>query len=348
MEPGTVQVFSNKKRMLALLGLFALLGMTASTAMVCGSYDISMAGVVQTVWHHLHPGLDPSNLGRFQDTIVWKIRLPRVLMATGVGAALATAGAVFQGCFRNPLVDPYILGVSSGAAFGAGLGIVFPGFFLSVQSFAFIFGVTAVIVSYLLARIGDEVPLVTLILSGVIVDSLFSALVGVLKYLATDSTLRTIVFWIMGGFYHSSWADVRLVVPIVILSFLVIWSQGWKLNVLSMGDEEARALGLDPGLHKTLLITLATLITAVSVSSVGVIAWVGLMMPHATRMLIGTDNRFLIPAAALLGAVYMIVCDTLARTLVSAEIPVTIITSILGAPYLFYLIKTRGRALAGV
>ncbi len=273
--------------------------------------------------------------------------MPRVLLAIIVGAALATSGAVFQGCFRNPLVEPYILGVSSGAAFGAALGIVYPHIFFSIQISAFIFASIAVIAAYTLARTRGQTPIVTLILGGIIIGSIFSALVSILKYTANDSSLREIVFWLMGGFYYATWDDVAIIVPIVSLSFLVLWMYGWKLNILSMGDEEAQALGINPEKSKMIVIALATLITAVAVSTVGIIAWVGLMMPHATRMILGPDHRFVIPSAAMLGGIYLIICDTLARTLTTSEIPVGIITSILGAPYLFYLLRTKGSSLIG-
>lgn len=273
--------------------------------------------------------------------------MPRILLAISVGGALAIAGAVFQAVFRNPLVEPYILGVSSGAAFGAALGIVFPLVFFSIQLSAFAFGAFAVVLAYSLARVRGETPIITLILAGVIIGSIFSALVSLLKYMADDTALREIVFWLMGGFYYATWNDVFLLVPAVLASFVVLWGLGWKLNILSMGDEEARTLGVNPEKYKFIVIAFATGITAFSVSLVGIIAWVGLMMPHASRMILGPDNRFVIPASLMMGGCYMIICDTLARTLTTAEIPVGILASILGAPYLCYLIRHKGRVIFG-
>jgi iron complex transport system permease protein len=264
-----------------------------------------------------------------------------------VGIALAISGAVFQGCFRNPLVEPYILGISSGAAFGAALGIVVPGFFLSGQILAFIFAFSAVAIAYSLARTRGETPVIMLILAGIIIGSVFSAFVGILKYVAEDSALREIVFWLMGGFYYAGWNDIVLITPIMVICFSIIWVHSWKLNILSIGDDEAKAMGVNPETYKLLFILFATLSTAVAVSSVGIIAWVGLMMPHAARMIIGPDHRFLIPTASIFGAIYLIVCDTIARTLVNAEIPIGIITSIIGAPYLFYLLRSRGASAFG-
>lgn len=339
--------FSEIHKILILLALLALLVITVGVAITFGAYNISVFDVYRIVMAHVSPFGDFSDITRLHNTIVWELRIPRVLLAVVVGTALATAGAVFQGCFRNPLVEPFILGVSSGAAFGAALGIVFVDFFLSIQFSAFLFGSLAVAMAYFLAHVRNETPIVTLILSGVVIGSIFEAMVSILKYTASDAALREIVFWLMGGFYYATWNDVYLLVPIIVPSFLIMWALGWKLNILSMGDDEARALGVNPEKYKLVLIVLATLITSLAVSTVGIIAWVGLMMPHATRMMLGPDHRYVIPAAALLGGSYLLVCDTLARTLTSSEIPVGIITSILGAPYLFYLLRTRGSAILG-
>ena len=339
--------FSEIRKMLILLALFLLLITAVGVAITFGAYNISVTDVYRIVMAHLTPFGDLSSVTKLHNTIVWELRIPRVLLAVTVGTALATAGAVFQGCFRNPLVEPYILGISSGAAFGAAMGIVFSDFLLSIQLSAFIFGSLAVAMAYFLARVRKETPIVTLILAGVIIGSVFSAMVSILKYVATDAALREIVFWLMGGFYYATWNDVSLLVPIIIPSFLIMWALGWKLNILSMGDDEARALGVNPEKYKFVLITLATLVTSLAVSTVGIIAWVGLMMPHATRMMLGPDHRYVIPASAMLGGAYLLVCDTMARTLTTAEIPVGIITSILGAPYLFYLLRTRGKAMLG-
>ncbi|HON81500.1 MAG TPA: iron ABC transporter permease [Methanoregulaceae archaeon] len=341
------EFFSEKKKILVLAALFIILSLSAGVAMVAGAYSISPHEVYVTILAHFTPFYDLSQISNLHNTIIWNIRLPRVLLAIFVGIALGVAGAVYQGVFRNPLVEPYILGASSGAAFGAALGIVFPMIFHSVQIPAFIFGATAVAGAYLLARVRGETPIVTLILSGVVIGSIFSAFVSILKYTATDTALREIVFWLMGGFYYATWKDVFTIGPVVLGSFLILWWLGWKLNILSMGDEEAKGLGINPERYKLVVISLATLITAFAVSLVGIIAWVGLMMPHAARMLLGPDNRYVIPCAAMMGGFYLILCDTLARTLTTSEIPVGIITSILGAPYLCYLLRNKGRVIFG-
>jgi iron complex transport system permease protein len=339
--------FQEKSKILIIGTLFLLLIVAAAIALTRGAYNIPFSDVYNTFFTRLNPVGDISNLNNLYNVIIWDIRLPRILLATFVGIALAISGGVFQGCFRNPLVEPYILGVSSGAAFGASLGIVFPSFGLSVQIAAFLFGSLAVFGAYLLARVRGETPIIMLILAGVIIGSIFSALVSILKYLAADTALREIVFWLMGGFYYTNWDDVALIAPVVIVCFLIIWLMSWKLNVLSMGDEEARTLGVNPEGYKAVFIIIATLVTAISVSAVGIIAWVGLMMPHAARMLLGPDHRFMLPAAAMMGGIYLIICDTLARTLTSSEIPIGILASILGAPYLMYLLRNKGRVSFG-
>ena len=338
--------FSEYKKILILIAIAALLCASALIAVVMGTYDISITDVYRTILTHITFG-DTSNITKLLNTIIWEIRVPRVLLNIFVGGSLAIAGAVFQGVFRNPLVEPYILGVSSGAAFGAAMGIVFPAIFFSVQLSAFIFGSLAVAIAYTLARVRGETPIVTLILAGVIIGSIFSAFVSLLKYISDDTALREIVFWLMGGFYYATWNDVLMIAPLVTGGFLILWALGWKLNILSMGDNEARTLGVNPEKYKFIVVTIATAITAFAVSLVGIIAWVGLMMPHASRMILGPDNRYIIPASFMMGGIYLIMCDTLARTITSSEIPVGIITSILGAPYLCYLLRNKGRVIFG-
>ncbi|MFW5753350.1 MAG: FecCD family ABC transporter permease [Marinilabiliaceae bacterium] len=330
-----------EKRFFIIAGLLGLLLASITFALVIGACNIDISKVYKVLMVHLIPGGDMDGINKLHNTLVWEIRLPRILLSVGVGTALALAGGVFQGCFRNPLVEPYILGASSGAAFGAALVIVFPTSFISLQTSAFVCASIAVFLAYLLARVRGETPIVNLILAGVIIGSIFSALVSILKYISDEAGLREIVFWLMGGFYYAVWADVFRIVPIVIVSFGMLWYFSWKLNILSMGDEEARTLGVNPEWHKFIFILVATLITAVSVSAVGIIAWVGLMMPHAARMILGADHRFMLPGAAIMGGIYMVLCDTLARTLVHTEIPVGIISSIIGAPYLIYLLRSK-------
>jgi len=329
-----------------ILTLFALLSALAVGTILVGTYAISLKDVYRVVATHVTGG-DVSALDRLFNTVIWEIRIPRILLVMLVGCALASSGAVYQGAFRNPLVEPFILGVSAGASLGAALSIVYPRIFFNAQLGAFIFALLAVFLAYLSARADGKTPVVTLILAGVIINTLFQALVSIMKYVADDQALRAIVFWTMGGFYYGAWGDIRTLAPPISICFIAAWLLGWRLNVLSMGEEEARSMGVDPDLFKLVLIILATVMTAVAVSAVGIIAWVGLMMPHVVRMLLGPDNRFVVPGSALLAGIFLLICDTLARTLTTAEIPVSIITSILGAPFLFHLLRTKGRFIYG-
>jgi iron complex transport system permease protein len=316
-----IETFSERRKIIIIGILFTILIISGLVVITLGAYNISIFGVYGVILTHLNPAGDINTIEKLHNTIVWDIRLPRILLAVSVGIALASAGAVFQGCFRNPLVEPYILGVSAGAAFGASLGIVFPQIFLSIQISAFIFGSIAVFAAYTLARVQGQTPIVTLILAGMIIGSIFMAMVSILKYISDDIALN--------------------------YRFFVLWYMSWILNILSMGDEEARALGVNPERSKLIVVAMATLIAAISVSAVGIIAWVGLMMPHAARMILGPDHRFMLPAAAIMGGIYLLLCDTIARTLTTAEIPVGIIASILGAPYLIYLIRNKSKIIVG-
>ncbi len=312
-------------------------------AVTVGAYRIPLTDVARVAASRFGLGGGGSDV---QETVVVDIRLTRIVLAVVVGAALSTSGAVYQGVFRNPLVEPYILGVSSGAAFGAGLSVMFdvPG---SLQVLAFTFGLLAVVLTYRLARVRGQLPTVTLVLAGVIIGSLFSALFSIFQYLGSNEQLRRLVFWILGGLHRATWDEVRWVAPVVLFGVLLIWRWAWSLNVLTLGDDEAAALGVPVERTRRVLIALATAVTALVVSLSGIIAWVGLMVPHAARMIIGPDHRYLIPLSAMLGAAFVIVCDTVARTLTTGEVPIGIVTSIVGAPYLIYLLRTRLVAVSG-
>ncbi|HSP91349.1 MAG TPA: iron ABC transporter permease [Vicinamibacterales bacterium] len=327
---------------LAVMGTVLLAG--SLLALTIGTYDIPVADLPGL----LAPGPGDGGAGAsVASAVVWNLRIPRILLAGLVGAALAASGAVFQASFRNPLVEPYILGVSSGAAFGAALGMVVPQFPLSVQLAAFLGALASVGLVHLLARSRGDAPIVTLVLSGVIVGSMFAAGVSLLKYFSDDTALREIVFWLMGGFYFASWRDVAIAGPVVLVATMAMMAGGWTLNVLSMGDHEAETLGVNPRRARPVLLAAATLATAVSVAAAGIVPWIGLMTPHAVRLLLGPDNRLVVPGSALLGAVMLLACDTAARSLTSSEIPVGIITALAGGPFLAYLVRQRTAGLFG-
>lgn len=332
-----------RRRVALLLASAVLVPVVGLVSIMVGAYVIPVGDVLTVIGARL--GLTGA-ADSLHDSVVWDLRLTRALLAGAVGAALAASGAAFQGTFRNPLVEPYILGVSAGAAFGAGLSVMFDVPF-SLQVMAFVFGTVAVWLTYNLSRVRGERPTVTLILAGVIVGSFFSAIFALFQYVGTDEQLRRLVFWVLGGFYRATWQDVAVVVPATVVGCLLLWRFGWRLNILSLGDDEARSLGVNPEPLRRGIIALATALTALAVSVSGIIAWVGLLVPHAARLLVGPDNRFVIPLSATMGAVFVMVCDDIARTIHTGEVPIGIITSILGAPYLIYLLRTRAAHLGG-
>lgn len=331
-------------RKIIIIALLAALFVAIFFAITSGNSELSLTTICNIILFKL-TGYNMDSISARDIAIVWNMRLPRILMAILAGIALATAGTLYQGCFRNPLVEPFILGASSGASFGASLAIVLPSLFLPIQISAFLFALLAVAIAYILARQKGEINTVGLVLSGVIIGSVFSALVSIMKYLSEDTQLREITFWMMGGLYHASWGDISINTIVILLCFIIAWIFAWKLNLLSIGDEESKSLGINPDQYKTLFIIIATLMTAICVSSVGIIAWVGLMMPHAARLLVGPDNRFVIPIASLCGAIYLLICDTTARTLTTGEIPIRIITSIIGAPFLIWILRAKSGRL---
>ncbi len=272
--------------------------------------------------------------GASEQTVVFQIRLPRVIAAMLVGGGLALAGASFQGLFRNPLVSPDILGVAAGAGFGAALGILLSGNPWVVQVSAFVFGIVAVAVTYGIGRIYHNSSTLVLVLAGIIVGSLFSALLALTKYVADPyDTLPAIVFWLMGSLSAVSNADIIAVAPPILLGSLCLFLIRWRINLLSVGEEEAQALGLDTKKMTVVLIVASTVVTASAVCISGIVGWVGLVVPHIGRMLVGPDFKKLIPVSAVLGGSFLLIVDDIARTLTATEIPLGILTALIGAPF---------------
>lgn len=278
-------------------------------------------------------------------TVIWQLRLPRAVAAAFVGASLAVSGAAFQGVFRNPLVNSGILGVSNGAAFGAALAIVALGGGTYTYILAFAFAVLAVFMSSLAGRVYGSAPTVTLVLGGVVVSALFGSLTSLLKYVADPYTeLPAITFWMMGSLASVNYSHLVAAIPMVVGMGLV-WLCRWKINALSMGDKEALALGVDTRLYKLLIIGGATLCTAAAVCISGSIGWIGLVIPHIGRMIVGNDNTRLVPVSMSLGACFLVLVDLLSRNIGGSEVPLGILTSLVGTPFFIYLLKkTKGGA----
>jgi len=281
--------------------------------------------------------------------VVELIRLPRILMAVLIGAGLAVAGASLQGIFRNPLVGPQIIGVSSGASFGGVLAILLFESQVWTIGLAFVFGLAAVFIVYFMSRIDGRSPVLTLVLAGVVTSAFFSALVSLVKYLADPyDKLPAIVFWLMGSLATVTHQKLLIACVPVLLAGAALYLMAFRINVLSLGDEEAEALGIRVGINRWLVLICVTMISSALVSVCGVIGWVGLVVPHIGRMVVGPDHRVLLPASALFGAIYLLVIDDLARTLTPAEIPIGIITAVIGAPVFGYLLKrTQARGWGG-
>ncbi len=280
-------------------------------------------------------------------TVVLDLRLPRLLLAVLVGVCLALSGAIMQALFHNSLADPYILGVSSGAALGAVaammLGALAVVAAVSVPALAFVGALLVVFVVYALAQRGGRVQTGTLLLTGIAVGSLISALTSFLM-MVMDEDLRTVLFWLLGGLSGRSWPAVGTILPAAVVGLACALVAVRALNLLLLGDETAASLGLNLQLAKRLLLALASLLAAAAVAVSGIIAFVGLVVPHVTRLLVGPDHRTLVPISALLGALLMVLADTLARTVLApTELPLGIITSALGCPFFLYLLRTQGR-----
>ena len=279
------------------------------------------------------------------ETILFDIRLPRVVLAALVGSALATSGATYQGLLRNPLADPYLIGVSAGAGLGATIAIVFS--FGAIALCAFVGAIGATVLIYALARTGGRTTPTTLILAGVALGAFLSAITSFLMFHG-DSAFRTqqIIAWMMGSFSLSSWQDVAVMLPYLGIGWLVLYLNARVLNVLQLGDTQAQQLGVPVERVTMILVAAASLITAAAVATSGIIGFVGLIVPHAVRLVWGPDHRFLLPMSALIGATFLIIADTLARTLLSpSELPVGIITAFCGAPFFLYLLRRNKETL---
>lgn len=324
-----------------LLSFFVSMGM--------GRYDIPIEKLAAFLsWDFFGFGVQPAD-SELYSNIIFDIRMPRILAAALVGAALSVAGGAFQAMFVNPLVSPGILGVLAGASFGAALGIMISEEWFMVQLLAFAFGFAAVLIAIGVANIYKETSSKTilLVLGGVISSALFSALLSVVKYTADPyNKLPAIVYWLMGSFGAVDKHTAFIVFIPMTLGIVILSLMGKYLNVLSLGDDDAKALGIRVGLVRIAAIFFATLISALTVVVAGMIGWVGLIIPHIARFLVGPDNRLLLPMCALLGGAFLVVVDTLCRTAMSVEIPVGIATSLIGIPIFIIALKGAKKGFA--
>lgn len=317
-----------------------LLGLAVIGAFALGRFPVGPGDIIGSIWAWLSGR--PSDLPPQVETVIWNIRGPRVLAAILCGAALAVAGAAFQGLFRNPLVSPDILGASSGAALGAVIGIYLSLGLLAIQLAAFVGGLVAVGAVYAVGstiRRGD--PVLVLVLTGVVVGSLLGAGIGLIKYWADPyNQLPAITFWLLGSLAGTARPDLLPLLGPVLVGTGVLLALRWRMNVMSLPEEEARALGLATGPLRIAIVAAATLVTAASVAAAGIIGWVGLVVPHLARFLVGPDFSRLLPTAAILGGGYLLAIDTLARTAAPVETPLGILTAVIGTPFFIWLLAS--------
>jgi len=281
-------------------------------------------------------------------TVLLNVRLPRIIGALIVGAVLSVAGTAYQGLFRNPMVSPDILGVSSGAGFGASLAITLSLSLIGIQLMAFAFSMLAVFLALFVSKIisKNHDKILMLVLSGMVTAAIFNALISLMKYIAdSDSKLPDITFWLMGSLASITFDEIKVVLPLVTIGIVPMLLLGWKLNVLSFGDEEAKALGVNTGRLRLIIICCATLITASVVCIAGLIGWIGLIIPHFSRFLVGPNHKYLLPASCLSGSIFMLLVDDVARSATSLEIPLGILISLIGAPlFLVFLSKSTKKS----
>lgn len=327
------------------LVVFGILGVAvlAMASMAIGKYSVPPSAILRVLFAGLtggQPDVDP-----IQQTVIWNVRLPRVIAGLLIGAALAAAGATYQGLFRNPLVSPDILGVSAGASLGAVLAIFLKMPVPVIQFTSFCSGLLAVAAVYAVgAAVRGRDPVLTLVLAGIAIGAVVGAGISLIKILADPyDQLPAITYWLLGSLTAVTRADVDSILPPMLIGLLPLVLLRWRMNVMTLGDDEAQTLGVDTRLTRVALIVGATLITAASVSIAGIVGWVGLVIPHVARLLVGPDFRRLLPAAIMLGGGYMLVVDTLARSVALTEIPLGILTAVVGAPFFLWLLASGKR-----
>ncbi|HDP70060.1 MAG TPA: iron ABC transporter permease [Actinobacteria bacterium] len=332
--------------------LLILLGGVMLLAASMGAVSIPLTATLRIVASKIFDiriSLDEGTINTYE-TILFKVRFARVVLAVFVGIALSVSGVVYQGIFKNPMADPYIIGVSSGAALGATIAaIIFKGLgvlgFSLVPVFAFIGATTTVFFVYNLARTGTKVPVATLLLAGVAIGALLHAATSFVMVFGTKD-LHFIIFWLMGGFSSKNWDHVMVMLPFLVVGLPLIFYFSRDLNLLLLGEERAQQLGIEAERIKKILIVVASLLAASAVAVSGIIGFVGLIVPHMVRLVTGPDHRFLIPCSALFGASFVVFSDLLARTLMApTEIPLGVITALFGAPFFIYLLKRSKRGL---
>lgn len=321
--------------------LIAGLLLAAIVSLCMGQYEVSASDVVSIVFSNVIP-VD----GDWTDTmyrVVMYSRFPRIIAAIAVGGALSLAGAAYQGVFRNPLVSPDLLGVSNGACVGAAISIIWGLGYVGNVILAFFGGLLAVAITVLFPSLINKKSTIALVLSGVIVGGFFSSILGLLKYVAdADTELAEITYWQLGSLAKIKNESLYIILPIMVISGLIIYLLRWRINVISLGDSESKALGINLQKERGIIILCSTMLTASAICISGTIGWIGLIMPHLARLIVGQDNTKVIPVSTVISAIFLIVVDTTARNLTGAEIPLSIITGFIGTPFFaFVLVRQK-------
>lgn len=306
-----------------------------------GRYPVKFFEVIKVIVDRIFYGIVSDSV---QSTIIWNIRIPRVLCAMLVGSGISTSGALFQGLLKNPMVSPDILGATQASAFGSAFGILMYFNFFEITLLSFSLGILSVFVTYTLSKIFRSDRILGLILTGMMIGSLFSSLISFVKLVAdTENQLPSITYWLMGSLASVKMIDFKFIFFPIVIGLIVSNLYKIEINIFTMGEEEAKTLGLNTEKIRFIIIFFATLMTASSVAVTGIIGWIGLVIPHFSRLIFGDDYRFVIPASGLLGASFLLVVDILCRNITTSEIPIGIVTSFIGAPIFLYLIYKKGR-----
>jgi len=352
-EPSIETTYLKKfaKWAFTIVVLSIILLFSMGVAVAIGPMQISIDKSIKIILHKipLFQNFIDAQWTPTEESVIVQLRLPRVLSAVIVGIALSIAGAAFQCLFRNPMADPYVLGVASGAGFGASLAMVLKlgfsviGAIYSIPLMASVGAISTVFLVYGIARTGGELPVLRLLLTGIAVSSFFSALISVMLALAGED-LHAVCMWLLGGFSLSRWEFIHVAAPTVLAGFVVLYAFARDFNIMLLGEEQAKQLGVEIERVKKTVLIVASVITAVSVSISGIIGFIGLIIPHMMRILVGPDHRILLPSSALTGASVLVICDTVARNVIRpVSLPTGVITTLLGCPFFIYLLKRSGK-----
>ena len=321
---------------------FLLIFMPIFTALIClgiGRYNISFKNTVSIIlskFNNLSVDINEYN-------IIFNVRIPRIILASLTGAGLSVAGNSFQSLFSNYLATPDTLGVAGGVSFGAVLGLMFGMSLIGVQIIALLFGLFAVVITWFISKAGERKSIVLVVLSGLVVSAVFEAFVSLLKYVADpNETLPTITYWLMGSMSGVSYKNLILGTPPIIFGIVIIFLLRWRLNILSLNEDEAKSLGINLNKYRIIVVIASTMISASVISMCGKVGWIGLLVPQIARMIVGADNKKTVPLCISTGITFMLIIDTVARSATKSEIPISILTAILGAPFFIGLIRRIG------